>query len=77
MKFVIVNVGYPLHVHAAGCRDLGGRKYQGAAKDWRIEGATVDEAVKAETAELNSQFDHPYEQDELFTIYPCCRGGKS
>jgi hypothetical protein len=72
-KFEVMNLGYPLHVHAANCKDLSGPKYRGRERGWMIEGETVNEAVAEETKELNSQFDSPYTQDELFKIFPCCR----
>ena len=73
MKFEVINNGYPLEVHRAGCRNIA-KKLRGRGSDgWLIEGDTVDSAVALETETLNSQFDAPYKSTDLFTIYPCCR----
>jgi hypothetical protein len=71
-KFVVLNEsGYPMHVHAAGCRDLSKPKYRGMDKDWILKG-DINAAVSEATTDLNSQFDHQYKQDELFKVFPCC-----
>jgi hypothetical protein len=69
MVFTVINTGYPMEVHKAGCRDIAKK-----ARDnhWNIEGEDVTAAVAAEAAHLNSQFDNEYAVEELFEIYPCC-----
>ena len=73
MKYEVMNLGYPLHVHAEKCKDLNGPKYRGRDRGWFIEGVNVQEAVKKEAASLNEQFDSPYTEEELFKVFPCCK----
>lgn len=61
-----------MHVHSADCRDLNMPKYRRAAKDYVLQGETVEAAVTEEATALNAQFDRPYALEELFTIFPCC-----
>ena len=69
-QFQVIRTDYPMEVHAVGCRDLS-RK--GCDLDWKISGATAQDAVKAEAQELNSQFESSYADSELFRIMPCCK----
>lgn len=73
-QFEVINVGYPLHVHIAGCPDLKtDTRYRGVVRGWLIEGEDVASAIRAETKNLNSQFDQLYAEDELFRAFPCCK----
>jgi hypothetical protein len=67
-SFVVVRTDYPMEVHRAGCRDIP--RHEG---DWKISGDNVDDAVRKETAALNSEFDHEYDTSDLFRIMPCAR----
>lgn len=72
-RFVVMNGGYPMEVHKENCRDMNMPKYRHAPKDWVLTGNTVDEAVEVAAGELNSQFDEPYDTEDLFRVMPCCR----
>lgn len=72
VQLVVMNGGYPMEVHAKGCRDLNMPKYRRAPQDWILTGDTVEAAVKTAADELNSQFDEPYDVEDLFRVMPCC-----
>jgi hypothetical protein len=73
VRLVVMNGGYPMEVHKENCRDMNMPKYRHAPKDWVLTGNTVDEAVEVAAKELNSQFDEPYDTEDLFRVMPCCR----
>jgi hypothetical protein len=73
LKFQVLRTDYPMEVHAVGCSHNSRKRLP---LDWTIEGETVEAAVAAAAAELNSQFDNEYPVDQLFRILPCCQGGR-